>query len=194
MCSATPSFRPSVRRVTGCRPIWLLLAPAEGAEIASAGTDLVVALTSYNDVRTIGAVSLAVRSAFEKYFASRVARIVLADAGSTDGTREAAREAVGAEGLVLLDATPGAGYGTIPYHGHPDRAGALRAILQAAKRMDAKACAVLDAGLADRAEGRRLIAPVLTGGLDYVSPYYLRRVHEGGSPKAQYPLFRALAG
>ena len=41
----------------------------------------------------------------------------------------------------------------------------------------------------------RLIAPVLTDGFDYVSPYYVRHVNEGAITKGiVYPMFRALYG
>ena len=41
----------------------------------------------------------------------------------------------------------------------------------------------------------RLVAPVLTDGFDYVSPYYLRHVNEGAITKGiVYPMFRALYG
>ena len=41
----------------------------------------------------------------------------------------------------------------------------------------------------------RLVAPVLTDGFDYVSPYYVRHVNEGAITKGiVYPMFRALYG
>lgn len=167
------------------------------ADAAASRAEFVVALTSYNDVRTIAAVSRAIRAAFTTYFGSSAARILLADAGSTDGTREAAREAAGADRLVYVESAASSGFGDVPYHGHPNRAGALRAILQTAQRMEVKACAVLDAGLGhvEPEWVNRLIAPVLTSEFDYVSPYYLRRVNEGAITRGiVYPMFRALYG
>jgi len=70
------------------------------ADVAAAPAEIVVALTSYNDARTIGAVARAVRDGLAHDFGARATRIVLADAGSTDGTREAARAALGRGGLV----------------------------------------------------------------------------------------------
>ena len=167
------------------------------ADVAASGADIVVALTSYNDVHTIGAVARALRDGLARYFASSAVRFVLADAGSTDGTREAAREVVGPSALVEVEYERGAELGELPYHGHPGHAAALRAILQTAQRLSAKACAVIDAGLhavePDWIE--RLIAPVLTDGFDYVSPYYVRHVNEGAITKGiVYPMFRALYG
>ena len=167
------------------------------AEVASASADIVVALTSYNDIRTIGAVARALRDGVTRHFASNAVRFVLADAGSTDGTREAAREVVGTSALVEIAYESGATFGGLPYHGHPARAAALRAILQTAQRLSARACAVVDASL-DTVEPdwiERLIAPVLTDGIDYVSPYYVRHVNEGAITRSiVYPMFRALYG
>jgi len=167
------------------------------ADVAAARADIVVALTSWNDVHTIGAVARALRDGLTRYFASSAVRFVLADAGSADGTREAAREAVGGSALVEVEYEPGPELGELPYHGHPGHVAALRAILETAQRVSARACAVLDAGLhgvePDWVE--RFIAPVLTDGFDYVSPYYARQVNEGAITKAiVYPMFRALYG
>ncbi len=157
--------------------------------------DIVVALTTYNDARTIGPVIRAVIEGLARAFAPTRARIVIADAGSSDPTMTAAREAAGAA-LVEVDVAGGA-FGEVPYHGHPGRAPALKAALAAAARMEARACAVLDPGLArvDPAWIERLIGPVLADGIDYVSPYYLRHVTEGAITKGiVYPAFRALYG
>ena len=167
------------------------------ADAAAARADIVVALTSFNDVHTIGAVVRALRDGLARSFAASDVRFVLADAGSTDGTREAVREAVGRSGLVEVEYDRGANFGELPYHGYPGRAAALRAILQTAQRLNAKACAVVDAGLHTVQPNwiDRLIAPVLADGFDYVSPYYVRHVNEGAITRAiVYPMFRALYG
>jgi hypothetical protein len=166
------------------------------ADVAAARADIVVALTSYNDVRTIGAVVRALRDGLARYFSSNVARFVLADAGSGDGTREAARELI--EPAALLE-VEGGGDTTfeLPYHGYPARAAALRAILQTAQRLEARACAVVDASLhtVEPEWVERLIAPVLTDGFDYVSPYFVRQAAEGALTRSiVYPMFRALYG
>jgi hypothetical protein len=166
-------------------------------EAAASGADIVVALTSHNDVRTVGAVARALQDGIARYFASRTARLVLADAGSTDGTRAAAQDAVTPASLVELEYPGGAELAEMPYHGQPARAATLRGILQAAHGLGAKACAVVDASrqAADPAWVDRLIAPVLTGGFDYVSPYSVRHVHEGAITRGiVYPTFRALYG
>jgi len=131
------------------------------------------------------------------YFGLREAQILLADAGSTDGTVEAARDAVGSPRLIELVHERPATFSDVLYHGYPGRAEVLRTILQTAHRLNAKACAVIDAGLhsATPAWIERLIAPVLTDGFDYVSPYYVRHPPDGIVTKGiVYPMFRALYG
>jgi hypothetical protein len=157
--------------------------------------DIVVGLTTYNDVRTAAAVAAAAREGLARHFGSRPARIILADGGSTDGTREAVRERLG-DTLLLIE-TPGATLAELPYHGHPARATGVRAILQAAQRMGATACAIVDPRLetATPDSVQRLVSPVLDGQLDFVSPHYARRMNEGAITKGiVYPAFRALYG
>ena len=169
----------------------------QDVDVAASRADIVVALTSDNDVRTIGAVAGALRDGLARYFGTSAVRFVLADAGSTDGTRQAAREIVGPSALVEVEYERGPELGEVPYHGKPGHAAALRAILQTAQRLSARACAVIDASLhAVEPEWiERLIAPVLTDGFDYVSPYYVRHVNEGSITKGiVYPMFRALYG
>src|SRR4051794_16157826 len=119
----------------------------QDVEIAAAPPDIVVALTSDNDVRTIGAVARAARDGLAQYFGTSAVRFVLADAGSTDGTRQAAREVIGPSALVVLEYDHAPELGEMPYHGKPGHAAALRAILQTAQRSSARACAVIDASL-----------------------------------------------
>ena len=168
----------------------------QAADIATSKADVVVALTSYNDAGTISAVASALRAGSTRYLASNAVRFVLADAGSTDGTPEAVREVV--DPIELLEvAHEGGTTGKLAYHGYPARAAALRAILQTAHRLGAKACAVVDAGLQSVEPEwiERLIAPVLTDGIDYASPYYLLSVNEGAITRSiVYPMFRALYG
>lgn len=167
------------------------------AEAADARAEIVVALMSDNDVRTIGAVARAVRDGAARAFPDRAVRFVLADAGSTDGTREAALEVVGASALVDVVVERGSSFVDLPYHGHPNRPAALRAILHAAERLGAGACAVVDASLETVGPEwiEQLIGPVLSGEFDYVSPYYARPLAEGAMTRTLvYPMFRALYG
>ena len=167
------------------------------ADVPPGGVDLVVALTSHNDVKSIGAVARAVRDGVEKVFGSRPVRYVLADAGSTDGTREAVREIIGVDALLDVPYERGAQLGELPYHGLSGRAAALRAIFETARGLGAKACVAIDGGLlhVQPAWIDALLTPVLSEDFDYVSPYYFRHVHEGAITKGVvYPMARALYG
>ena len=166
------------------------------AEAAAGRADIVVGLTSHNDVETIGAVLRAARADLASSFGPSAACFLLADGGSTDGTRQVAREVAGAA-LIELEYERGPAFTGLPYHGEPGRAAALRAILQTAQRLDARACAIIDAGMPSVQPNRieQLVAPVLTDGFDYVSPYSVRHPNEGAITKAiVYPMFRALYG
>ena len=89
------------------------------ADAVVSAADIVVALTSYNDVRTIEAVVRTLRDGVARSFASSVVRFVLADSGSSDGTREAAREGMGPSALVEVEYERGATFKELPYHGDP---------------------------------------------------------------------------
>lgn len=169
----------------------------QDTEAGAARADLVLALTSYNDAGTIGAVVRALQQGVARSFAAGTVRFVLADAGSTDGTADTARGVIGASALEEVPVVPAAGLAEVPYHGQPARAAALRGILQAAQRLNATACAVIDASVQTVEPDwiERLVGPVVTDGYDYVSPYYARRMNEGAITKSIiYPLFRALYG
>jgi glucosylglycerate synthase len=163
----------------------------------TAATDIVVGLTSYNDVRSIGGIVRAVREGLSRSFGSSAVQWVLADAGSTDGTREEAREALRPTALVDVEYGSPGKFAQLPHHGHPRRPAAVRAILQAAAQRSARACAVIDTGLHGVAPEwiERLVGPVLSDGFDYVAPFHLRHVNEGAITKSIiYPMFRALYG
>ncbi|MCL4811270.1 MAG: glycosyl transferase family 2 [Vicinamibacteraceae bacterium] len=173
-------------------------AEAEAAQVENAApAEVVVGLTSHNDAATIGAVVHAVQAALETAGRADTARLVLADAGSSDGTREVVRGLVAPPRLIELEYARGATFREMPYHGAPGRATALRGILEAAHQLGARACAVVDANrqAADPACIDLLMTPVLRDGFDYVSPYYARHANEGAMTKGiVYPVFRALYG
>jgi hypothetical protein len=159
--------------------------------------DAVVGIASYNDEATIGGVVRAVREGIER-FSGPTTCIVLADGGSTDRTVERAREQAGqCEFVAAPFVRPEIDPLKMPYHGRPGRAVAMRTVFNAARERDAKACAMLDAGLTSVSPEwiPLLIQPALAGEMDYVSAHYLRHPHEGAITKSIiYPLFRALYG
>lgn len=172
-----------------------LSSSAPATDVARA--DIVVAMRSHNDAGTIGGVARALREGVSRACASSDVRFVLADAGSTDGTRAAARDAIGSAALVDVSDEAGPALGELPYHGDTGRAAALRTILETCTRLNARACAVIDAHVTsiEPAWIERLVVPVLADGFDYVSPYYVRHLHEGAITRSiVYPLVRALYG
>jgi hypothetical protein len=169
----------------------------QAVEAPADRADIVVALTSHNDIATVGTVMRAVRESLAPSFDPGAACFVLADAGSTDGTQQAAREAAVPAALLELQYQRAPAFAPLPYHGNPDRAAALRAVLQEAQRRQARACVLMDAGVRTAPVDRidRLIVPILTNGFDYVSPFHVRHANEGALTKAiVYPMFRALYG
>ncbi len=86
---------------------------------------------------------------------------------------------------------------TVPYHGRPGRAAAIRTIFRAAQERGARTVAVFDAGLTDLAPDwiDGLVGPALGGSVDYVSAFHVRHPYEGAITKSIVsPLFRALYG
>lgn len=172
---------------------------AASPDADSARADIVVGLTSHNDAETIVAVTTAVRASLVGRFGGIPSRILLADAGSTDETAARARAVLEGAGGVIEVATP---RGTaelleMPYHGVQGRARALRAILTAARELEARVCVAIDAGAPTLAPQlvESLAGPVLQDGVDFALPYYRRHPYEGALTKGiVYPVFRSLYG
>ena len=169
------------------------IADAESAHPSEA----VVGIQSYNDADTIGGVVRSAREGIRRH--ARSGCVILADGASTDRTVSLAREVAGEEyAVVAVDyRRPEFDPLKLPYHGRPGRAAAMRAVLRAARDRGAKACVMLDARLTNlRPEAvERLVEPVLSGRMDYVSAHYVRHPYEGALTKSViYPVFRALYG
>lgn len=172
----------------------------EAPEAQAGPAQLVVAVASYNHAGTIGSVAAAVRDALVQDFGAVPARVVLADGGSTDGSVGRARGALASRAVHAVEVP----YAllpedalTMPYHGLPGRARALRGILTTARDLGVRSCVVLNAGVTTVAPAwvTALAVPVLSHDYDYVSPVYLRHPHEGALTKGLvYPLVRALYG
>jgi hypothetical protein len=158
-----------------------------------------VGVVSYQDAETIGAVATALRDGTAKHFGDLDSRLVLADAGSADGTAARARDAIaGAAHMVELPVSRSASdLLELPYHGIPGKARALHALLTTARDVDARACVIFDAGVNSVAPDwvDWLARPVLEHAFDLVAPYYHRHPFEGALTKGVvYPLVRALYG
>jgi hypothetical protein len=176
-----------------------LLAPETEALVAQIGTaDILVGLPSYNNAGTIGHVVTAVNVGLAKYFGRRRAVLVTADGASSDGTLDVvARTAVDWGPMLIGDHPDVAARILTTTRGLPGKASALRTILEIARRLQASACAVVDADVSSITPEwvELLVRPILEGGYGYVAPYYLRHKYDGTLTNTiVYPLTRALYG
>jgi hypothetical protein len=86
---------------------------------------------------------------------------------------------------------------SFPYHGIPGRGTAFQKILEMAKDLEVKACAVLDPHLFNLTTewAEKLLDPVLEENFDLVVPLFHRQPYDGTITKSIiYPLIRALYG
>lgn len=179
------------------------LAAAGATSLGPAATtapDLVIGIGAYNNAATIPSVGEAVRDSLAQELASLNSRIVLAEGGSSDGTPDLLRDALGAS----VDRLVQVGFPVHPvdllqepYHGLPGRAHAREAIFRTAHELGAAACVIIDGTASGLVPGwiGRLAQPVLENSFDFVVPYYQRPPHEGALTRSiLYPLFRALYG
>lgn len=176
-----------------------MLAPDVQEQIGQIGrADIVVGVPSYNHVETIGAVLEAVRLGLTKGFPEMRTVLVNSDGGSVDGTPTAVAEAEW-PGLRLLvqHPSPPDERVAIPHHGIPGRTAAQRILLEVARRLEARACALLipDCRSTTAEWVDRLLRPVLDDGYDCVVPVYHRHRYEGTLTSGLiYPLSRAAYG
>jgi glycosyltransferase involved in cell wall biosynthesis len=159
--------------------------------------DVVIAILTFNDERTIGAVLNAARSSLVQ-FSTQNALIVQCDGGSSDSTMQRARDSLQGETCFAQVSYP-----IYPVHrmevSHqyvPGKDSAYRTIFALAEKVDAKACCILDCDGAVTPDWiASLVQPVLEMGFDLAAPLYQRRRYEGLFVNSMlYPLLRALFG
>jgi glucosylglycerate synthase len=166
---------------------------------ALGAADIVVGIPSFNNAATIGHVVRAVHQGLRQYFPESRSVIINSDGGSSDGTPALVMESAAADGEVLQvphELTPVQKLST-PYLGVPGKGSAIRNVFQLARRLGAKACAVVDSDLRSITPEwiRLLVEPVLEQGYDFVAPYYVRHKFEGTITNSiVYPMIRALYG
>jgi hypothetical protein len=161
--------------------------------------EIVVGIPSLNSARTIGHVVGTVATALATHYAGTACAILDVDGGSRDGTLELARRAANGAAplLVVRHATRPLYRLATSYPGFPGRADALRAILQVAERLGARACALVDGDVRGVTPAwlPALLDPVLRDGMDLVAPAYARHKYDGMiATNLIYPLTRALYG
>ena len=155
-------------------------------EIQSA--DILMGIPCYNNEQTIAHVIQMVTHGLAKHYKDQRSVIFVADGGSTDDTREVAKEfqiKPWQEKIVSIYRGPG-GKGT-----------ALRSVFEAANRIKVKACAVVDSDLRSITSDwvKHLIDPVLSKGYQFVAPVYLRHKYDGTiTNNIVYNITRALYG
>ena len=155
-------------------------------EIESA--DILMGIPCYNNERTIAHVIQMVTHGLAKHYKDQRSVIFVADGGSTDDTREVAREfqiKPWQEKVVSIYRGPG-GKGT-----------ALRSVFEAANRLKVRACAVVDSDLRSITSDwvQYLLDPVLSRDYQFVSPVYLRHKYDGTITNSiVYNITRALYG
>jgi glucosylglycerate synthase len=157
---------------------------------ASGPIEVVAGVHVANQASHIVDVLDTVSSALEAYSPSQHAGVLVADAGSQDGTPDVIRAWCDSAG-------PGPSRACLDLIAPGHRGRAIRALLLAAHRLGARALVLLDADLTGVRKDwvHALLEPVLREEADYVSPAYARSVSEGTlTTNLLAPLTRALYG
>jgi glucosylglycerate synthase len=168
------------------------------AEIGRA--DVLVGIPSFDTGDTVGRVVTAVEAGLRKLFPGLHAVICISDGGSTDGALEAALSAgVGHEEERLL--VPAGS--RVPrklgfrYRGPSGKGSAVRSIVEVARRLEVRACAVVDADLRSITPYwlDRLLGPIVHHGYGFVAPLYTRHKYDATiTNSVAFPLTTALYG
>jgi glycosyltransferase involved in cell wall biosynthesis len=150
--------------------------------------DMVVGIPCYNNDSTIEYVMESVSEGIAKHFPDLRTVIIISDGGSTDDTREVAKEKAVypfIEKFVTI------------YRGIPGKGSALRMIFEASSFLKARVCLLFDSDLRSITPDwvKALADPVLTHGHDFVAPVYSRYKYDATiTNNIAYNLTRALYG
>jgi hypothetical protein len=177
----------------------VLPAEAERALETIKRADIVIGIPTFNNVRTIGHVVRACYAGLSKYFPQLSCVVINSDGGSSDGTRDAVLSASVDDHSLMLVSTPVYPLHRLsfPYHGIPGKGSAFRMVFEMARRLEARACAVVDSDLRSITPEwvDLLVRPILFAGYDFVAPYYHRHKYDGTITNSiVYPLTRMLYG
>lgn len=174
-----------------------LLPPAVQREAdALAPRALAVAVLTFENAATLPTVVAAARDGLDKHFPGAPAALVHVDAGSSDGTLELVKDG-GLPVVSVRHEAPEGERASVPYHGVPGRNLALRAAFAVARRVGARALAVLEADVTSVSGEwiEQMTRPVLDGRADLVLAGHARRRYDGTiSSLLLAPLTRALVG
>ncbi len=150
--------------------------------------ELIVGIPCFNNDSTIEHVIDTVSEGIAKYFGDKRTVVIISDGGSTDDTREIAKEKTVypfIEKIVTI------------YRGIPGKGTALRMIFEAASFLDAKACLLFDSDLRSITPEwvKALADPVFSHGHDFVAPLYSRYKYDATiTNNIAYNMTRALYG
>jgi glucosylglycerate synthase len=150
--------------------------------------DIVVGIPCYNNASTIEHVIQMVSRGLYNHYRELRSVIYVADGGSTDDTREVAKE---------FQVKPWQEKMVSIYRGPAGKGTAFRAIFEAVRMLEARACAVVDSDLRSITCDwiYHLVEPVLERGYQYVSPVYARHKYDGTiTNNIVYNLTRTLYG
>jgi glycosyltransferase involved in cell wall biosynthesis len=150
--------------------------------------DILVGIPCYNNEGTIQHVIQMVTHGLHEHYKDMRSVILIADGGSTDDTREVSKE---------FEIKPWQEKIVSIYRGPAGKGSAFRSIFEAAKRLDVKACMVVDSDLRSITGDwvKYLLEPILEKDFEYVSPIYSRYKYDGTiTNNIVYNLTRALYG
>jgi hypothetical protein len=150
--------------------------------------DILVGIPCYNNETTLAHVMTMVSRGLYEYYKNLRAVVMISDGGSTDDTREVAKD---------LQLKPWQEKIVSLYRGTAGKGTALRSIFEAAERLSVKACMVLDSDLRSIGSNwvKALLEPVLERSYDFVTPIYTRHKYDGTiTNNVVYNLTRSLYG
>jgi hypothetical protein len=162
--------------------------------------DVVVGIPTYNNRETVGRAAEAILSGLKNGFSGDCrAVIVNADGGSRDGTVDYLRQILDQQAPLVQVEYPlyPVNRFSAPLAGVPGRTEAAVEIFRSARRLGAKACALMDPEV-DSVESdwmERLVRPILEGQADLIVPSYRRHKFDGLiNSGVLSPFVRALYG
>ena len=150
--------------------------------------DILIGIPCYNNESTITNVIEMATLGLDSYYRDARSVIFISDGGSTDDSRDIARDIVlkpWQEKVVQI------------YRGISGKGSAFRAIFEASVTLEVKACMVVDSDLRSISPDwvKLLLDPVLSGDFEFVAPVYTRHKYDGTiTNNIVYNLIRAVFG